>query len=204
MIDNGTDGDLADMLGDTTADVRRIPSLLSLFSEQSSVSDDGGFGGSPCNYGTLFTTPKTAASRARLLSSVEEAGSERAMDGVLPTVQSALSVTGSARNFFRGDSLQKLGVKEVEENYDDFDTDEEGEIAIAAADAIAVPGDAATESALLLAPVPVATATASELVANNPLLYTSSFVKSMSEYAFRRDVLLQEIVEGDVRGVLNR
>jgi hypothetical protein len=100
---------------------------------------------------------------------------------------------GGRGTFFRADSLQKLGVEEVTvENYDDWDSDEEEK-------EIARPGDEASESALMNAPAPTGKETTSEMVAANPLLYTSSFVKSMSEYAFRRDVILQKIVEGDVR-----
>jgi hypothetical protein len=178
--------------------VRRIPSLLSLFSEQSTevLADDETLSGgslgksptqtlvpaSPHNYSGLFITPKSAASRARLLSAVDES-------------EERLSSIPQRGGFFRSDSLKKLGVSEVDASeYDDVQSDSDDEQR---------PGDGMTQSGLMAQPAPDPTDSSSALIANNPLLYTTSFVKSMSEYAFRRDIIEQRIDDGELTNLLS-
>ncbi|GMI08977.1 hypothetical protein TrVE_jg11430 [Triparma verrucosa] len=182
-------------------DMRRVPSVLSLFSEKSEESS-ARVNPSPTNYPQLFTSPKHIlnSSAYNLLPLVESLESEK-------SIKKVPSLADLKGQHFQ-DSLNRLGVKIVDD--DDFeypDSDEEE----------AAPQQQARQQAQQQAQQQSAeTPNTIDNDNNNPndgtqpttlqtassttskLLMTPSFVQSMSEYAFRREQFMEKIEEGSL------
>jgi len=175
-------------------DVRRIPSVLSLFSEVS-LEHDQNAAGSPSF--PAFISPKnktTMEGRVKTLSSVTEGGSEKGADVDGNKNRSASMMGNIPRGISFNDSLQKLGVQTVD--VEDWDSDDEG------SENAFVGGESGTDAPAVYVgdAAPLSSSAQSEEAKDvtNPLYMTASFVQSMSEYAFRREALLKKIDEGEL------
>ncbi|GMH77847.1 hypothetical protein TL16_g07558 [Triparma laevis f. inornata] len=199
-----------ELFGDKTIisdqDVRRVPSVLSLFSEKSETSAQEVSQGrarvnpSPTNYPQLFTSPKHIlnSSAYNLMPLVESLESEKS----IRKVPSLADLKGQTFQ----DSLNKLGVMIVDD--DDFeypDSDEEEEEAAKQhrqqqqqqIDTETTTNDDAPPTTITTTTTAVAAPPQTTSSANR-LLMTPSFVQSMSEYAFRREVFMNRIEEGSL------
>ena len=160
-------------------DVRRIPSVLSLFSEVS--ADPDSVSPSSVVY-PAFISPKNA-SVVKMLSSVTEGGSDKNLSNEVARDRSDSMLGNIPKGISFNESLKKLGVQAVEvEDYWDSDEEEGGTDG-----GVDVVADIVVEQEVKPNPL-----------AGNSLYMTASFVRSMSEYAFRREALQKKINEGEL------
>ena len=183
-------------------DVRRVPSVLSLFSEKSEKSEASHIAAtqvpSPTNYPALFASPKHILSTSSYnLTAVLEGngageGSERSIQ---TSVMERTPSLGSMRGQTFNDSLIKLGVQIIDDNDFDYVSDEEDGDAAAPTPA---PAPFATIEPQVLDTITAADQSAHDPLIStaNPLHMTTSFVQSMSEYAFRRELIMARIKDG--------
>jgi len=141
---------------------------------------------SPHNYDKVFSSPKKVKRKTLLAPAVCHAVAETPNDeGVTPFNDGITPYNEGVKAFFRSDRVNSLKKFDVEVSGEEIELHE-------------------SEMSSPVDVIPYVPAPKLSAVANNPLLFTSSFVASMSEYAFRRETVVRAVAAGDVVGELTK